>query len=359
MSKPPVPVPLADLGQYNIQDYKAFRTSGTRIENLGGFLSTGSIIGVSAAVSDLMRDYIVSGDFFLLGGIKNSEADLMLTNFRGRTKWTSGAYYTIRQQVDTQLSDSQNVRYYWNREFGGLFSLQYPFGPFSFVDSELRVAGVNRTDFSDPAYQGQFAAMNPGTELMFAPTLRYGYDKILYEAFTGPLKGYGLLLEGVTDIYPKNTMVTERARLDAAYYFHLTGETVLAFQGMAGAAWSLHNGTFLDSFFVSSPDIFRAYPFNDIRLLGNYVLGAKTEFRFPIGTLFKFPPLRGLLGADYGTIYVHPSDFGKGGTASFATGLDLNIPPISIGFVVGIPIRVAPGPKDSYVTHFVLRYLYL
>lgn len=361
IDKPPVPIPLADLDKFTIQDYKAFRTSGTRIENLGGFLSTGTVIGVSAAVSDLMRDYIISGDFFLLGGIKNSEADLMLTNFRGRTKWTGGGYYTIRQQVDTQLSDSQTVRYYWNREFGGLFSLQYPFGPFDFVDSELRVAGVNRTDFSDsnPVYQDQFNAMNPGTELMLAPTLRFGYDRVIYEAFTGPLKGYGLLLEGVTDIYPKTNSYTERGRIDAAYYYHLVGETVLAFQGMGGAAWNLHNGTFVDSFFVSSPDIFRAYPFNDIRLLGNYVLGAKMEFRFPIGTLFKFPPLRGLLAADYGTVYVHPTDFGKGGTASFATGLNLNIPPLSIGFIFGFPIRVAPGPKDTYITHFVLRYLYL
>ncbi len=128
---------------------------------------------------------------------------------------------------------------------------------------------------------------------------------------------------------------------------------------MGGAAWSLKNGTFLDSFFVSSPDIFRAYQFNDIRLLGNYVLGAKIEFRFPIGPLFKFPPLRGLLAADYGTVYVHPDEFGEGGTASFATGLNLNIPPLSIGLVFGFPIRVAPGPKDTYITHFVLRYLYL
>jgi hypothetical protein len=359
IDKPPVPVALADLGKYDIQDYKPFRTSGTRIENLGGFLSTGTVIGVSAAVSDLMRDYIISGDFFLLGGIKNSEADLMLTNFRGRTKWTGGGYYTIRQQVDTQLSDSQNVRYYWNREFGGLFSLQYPFGPFDFMDAELRVAGVNRTDFSDPALQPEFNAQNPGTELLLAPTVRFGYDRVIYEAFTGPLKGYGVLLEGITNIYPKNTMITERGRIDAAYYYHVAGEAVLAFQGMGGAAWSLHNGTFLDSFFVSSPDIFRAYPFNDIRLLGNYVLGAKTEFRFPIGSLFKFPPLRGLLAADYGTIFVHPQNFGQGGTASFATGLNLNIPPLSIGFIFGFPIRVAPGPKDTYITHFILRYLYL
>ena len=78
-----------------------------------------------------------------------------------------------------------------------------------------------------------------------------------------------------------------------------------------------------------------------------------------MGELFGFEPLRGIVAADYGSIWREFREIGGGGTASASGGFALNIPPLSFSFLVTRPIRVAPGIEESGVLHFTLRYLYL
>lgn len=348
---------LAQLPPQSIESYRPFRTSGTRIDQLGGFLSTGSLVGISASVSDLMRNYSVSGDFLLLGGLKNTNTSLFVSSQKGRTTWTTGGYYVLQPRLDSDFALSSGPASYIHREFGGLVALQYPLGPFTYIDAELRLGGVNRTDFDQ--VNGQLAAwnaVNPGLEFLAAPMLRFGYDRVLYEAYSGPLEGFGFLAESDTSLFPRRGAVIQRLRLDVAQYFQLFGPTVLALQGIAGGTWG---GNFKGSFLLSSDDILRAYPFGDDRLFGDYLIATKAELRFPIGSFFGFPPLRGLAAFDIGSIFNDRGELGKFVTSSTTGGLSLNLPPISFNFMLSFPQRTAPGPRDSTVAHFTLRYLYL
>lgn len=338
-----------------VQSYEAFKTSGKRLEDIAGFIGSGNIIGLSATVSDLMRNYVMSGEFLVLGDFSQTHAAAFLTSHRGRSTWTAGAYHTVQTRLDS-IFDHDETRLYSNREFGVLGLIQYPLGPFSYFDTELRVAGVKRSAFSDPLLEAEWEKLNPGMELMMAPMFRIGRDEILYETFSGPLSGFGILFEADTSVYPGRGDLNERIRLDIAQYWQLHGSSVLTFQGIAGASWG---GQYRNPFLVSSDDFFRGYGFSDDRLRGNYLLGAKTELRFPVGSLFSFPPLRGLIAADYGTIWRHFQEPGRGAASSYTWGFNINLPPLGINFMFSYPIHLAAGTRESPVFHFTLRYLYL
>lgn len=357
--RPPEQPWVAELETFplgSVQTYRPFITSGPRIDQLSGFLSTGTYGGVGASFSDLMRNYGVSAEFLVLGSFDRASASLFLSSQAGRSTWTAGAYRIAQERLDPIFSDG-DVYTYIHKEFGVLGKIQYPLGAFSFVDAGIRVGGVRRDDFSDQALDPEWEAQNPGSEFLVAPLLRLGYDRVLYEPLVGPLKGFSALIEGDTTYYPDREAVAERVRLDLAQYWQLFGSrTVFALQGLAAAAFG---DEFRNSFLVSSDDILRAYSFDDDRLFGNYVVAGKAEARFPFGSLIGFPPLRGLLGADIGSVFTRSGQIGKKVASSYTVGLTLNIIPFSLNILSSFPVRVAPGPKEDTVWHFTLRYLYL
>ena len=347
---PQLASPLGDQAH----PYHSFSSSGIRLDYLTGFFATGSVFGLSTSVSDLMRDASVSADAFVYDGI--NDFDLFYSRQKGRTKWTLGAYQIGQPRLDSVFSDDGTVRTYVYREVGVLGALTYPFGAFSHMDIELRLGDVNRTDYNDPYYAPSWYAINPGNEFAASPVFRIGYDRILYEVFTGPYEGYSALFEADTSVFPRRQDVTERLRLDLASYWSVAREWVFGVQGLFGSALG---GLFKNPFLVSSDDIMRAYPFGDPRLQGNFVAATKAELRFPIGNLFGFPPLRGLVGADLGTIYQHAPEAAQDVSSSYTGGLALNFPPLAINFLLSKPLMIAPGPLDPTVFHFTLRYLYL
>lgn len=348
---------LDSLDPARVESYKPFSSSGKRIDNLLAFFASGGFLGIAGTASDLMRDYAVSVELTVLGRLNRTSASAFLTSQRGRSTWTLGAYRTIQPRLDTIFpTEDAGIRTYLHREAGALGAWQYPFGAFSYIDAELRLGGVSRDEFSDPSLNDSWQAQNPGTEFLLSPTLRYGFDRVLYEGLSGPIEGFGALFEVDTSYFPGRGAVSERFRIDVANYWKLPGRTALAFNGMgAFTTGDRYRSTFL----VSSDDILRAYPFNDDRLYGNYLLAGKLELRFPLGTLFGFPYLRGLAAYDLGSVWVNPGELGSRITSSATGGFTLNFPPISINFMVSKPLRTAPGPQDSSVAHFTLRYLYI
>ncbi|OFZ21541.1 MAG: hypothetical protein A2X94_05400 [Bdellovibrionales bacterium GWB1_55_8] len=353
---PPWKPELLSLREQDTGKYRPFVTSGLRIDGLFAYFASGSSGGIAASVSDLMRNYSITAELSALGNIKYTNAYTFLTSQAGRTTWTVGPYAILQPRLDNVFETNGFIRTYLHREYGALAALQYPLGAFSYVDAEVRMGGVSRNDFSDPNLADEWKTRNPGREFIVGPIFRVGYDGILYEAYSGPLQGFGILGESETSFFPGRGNVTERLRLDVAQYFQLTGRTVLALQGMAGASFG---GEFRNPFLLSSDDMLRAYSFLDDRLFGNNLLAVKGELRFPIGSLFGFPPLRGLAGYDLGTIYKNAGQFGSRIASSYTGGLSLNVPPLSINFMWSHPIRTAPGPQDSSVAHFTFRYLYL
>ena len=356
--KDPWDAKLANIPELSVEKYRPFLTSGGyRIEDLGAFFSSGLVGGINIAASDLMRDYTFSGQISYLGRYGLSNTYLLFGDRKGKSKWNVGVYHSLQPRLDNIFSAENDIKTYINRETGGVASFEYPLGAYSYFDMGLRAGRVKRTSYSDASLSAAWELQNPGNELILAPILRIGHDEVLYETFTGPLRGYGILLESETTFFPEQSSSNERLRLDAAYYFQPFDRTVIAIQGLAGTSWG---GNFRNPFLVSSDDIFRAYPVFDSRLYGNYLVGAKVEFRIPIGAFFNFPILRGMVAYDFGSVFVRKENFIENITSSYTGGLNLNIPPLGISFLLTIPGRVAPGPPiDSPVIHFLLRYLYL
>lgn len=353
---PPWKPVLANFPDATLQRYEPFRSQGVRVDNLVVFFGSGNAGGAAGEISDLMRNYSLSAELFALGSLKFASGSAFLSSSVGRTTWITGGYFTTQARLDSVIDDDA-VRTHLHREAGVLGALQYPLGPFTYVDAELRVGGVKRTDLDDPTRVAEWNTKNPGTEFLAAPMLRLGYDRILYELYTGPLQGYGVLLESDTSVFPFRQSLSQRFRLDGSLYIQAIGRTVIAFQTLAGASFG---GTFNNPFFVSSDDILRAYPFGDDRLRANYVAAGKAELRFPIGTFFGFPPLRGLIGYDYGTLFNRKSQIERNITSSITGGINLNIPPLALSFLMSSPRRVAPGDAiEEPVIHFLFRYLYL
>lgn len=348
---------LISLPQSEVHAYQSFITPGSfRLDDIGAFFSSGLVAGVNVDMSDLMRDYTLSAQFAYLGQLGLANTFVLFGGQGGRTKWQTGAYSILQPRLDTMFNSDQIVRTYIYRETGVIGALQYPITAFSYLDLELRFGNANRYSFSDPAIAPEWNALNPGSQWMIAPIARLGFDQVLYELYTGPLRGYGVLLEAETDFYPQPSGNNRRVRLDAAYYFQPFDRTVIAFQALGGASWG---GKYRNSFLVSSDDIFRGYPVFDPRLYGDYVIGTKVEVRFPIGSLFNFPILRGMVSYDYGSIFTEGT-FTRSLVSTYATGLNLHVPPLAVSFLLGFPSKTAPGtPIDSPVFHFTLRYLYL
>lgn len=355
---PPWQPVLADFAEESgPQEYRPFKSTKPRIDDLMAFYGSGGLGGIAGVISDLMRDYTISGEFAALGGLRFSNASVFLGSSRGRSSWITGGYHTTQPRIDSLLANDDEIRSYIHRESGILGAIQYPLGPFSYFDTELRLAGVNRSNFNDPVRESEWQSKNPGLEFLAAPMFRMGYDRVQYEPYAGPLKGFGLLLESDTSFFPRRESITQRFRLDGAYYIQAVGRTVIALQLLAGAAFG---GDFKNPFFVSSDDILRAYPFGDERLQGNYVTAGKAEIRFPIGTFFGVPPLRGIAGYDYGSIFSRKANIERNIAASWNAGLSLNLPPLGLSFIFAQPLRTAPGPKiEGPVFHFLFRYLYL
>jgi len=344
---------LADMPSNEVQRYSSFKWSNLRLDQLGGFLTSGGF-GLSVGASDMMRDYSLSTQVFSFGSADQSSASIFLSSQRGRTDWTMGLYYFSLPRVD--FSDDGIIRndYYLHKEGGVSIGARYPFGAFYYGEAILGFARVSRSNYVVPDTTINFQARFPGDDWTLSPTFRLGRDRILYETFTGPISGYGVMLESVFNIYTGGGSLARRYRLDGSYYLRILGPTVLALEGILGIA----EGDLVNPFYVSSDDILRAYRFGDVRLIGKYLAATRTELRFPIGLLFKAPVIRGMVGLDYGSVFNATRQAGTNVTSAFSTGFLFNLPPLSIGFVWTKPLRAAPGPIDNSLFHFTLRYLY-
>jgi hypothetical protein len=355
---PPWQPQLISLDDLETKTYKAFSSSGVRIDNLSAFFSTGLVGGVAANVSDLMRNYQLQGSFFFLGELGLSNAQMFLSSRRGRSVWTTGGYHIVQRRVDQIFSKRDDrLRTYLHREFGALGAIQYPFTAFSYMDLVMRVGGVNRFDFTDLNLRDQWQDLNPGNELLLAPLIRLGYDEILYEPFTGPFSGYGAMIEFDTSYFPSRGTINERIRLDASYYIQVYQRMVLGLRGLVGGSFGDQFG---NTFAISSEDILRAYPFGDPRLFGTYMGALKAEARLPFGDLFNFPYLAFVVAYDYGTVFNDFENLPTNVSTSYTLGLNMNLPPLGINFLFSFPGQTAPGPEiQTPVFHFLLRYLYL
>lgn len=347
---------LAEFAEGTVHPYVPFRTSGVRIDQIGGYLSGSGVGGIVGSASDLMRNYQISA---MLVSPDNPDYSILQTNFtsqKGRATWTAGLFRVVQPRFDTVFMNQTDDNYYRHTEWGVLGAYIYPLSIFASVGVGGRLASVERGNYGDPAFSEQWRSQSRESDFLASPSVWYGYDRILYEPITGPIQGFSVLLEGGTAYYSGSQSYNNRARLDIGSYWNFFNtRTVLAFEAVGGASFG---DIYRDPFVIWSDDIMRSYVYGDRRLIGNYIAAAKTELRFPVGSAFGFPNLRGLLAYDYGTITQDWAEAKENIASSASLGGSLSLPPFQLEVVQSYPIEVAPGEKDSSVLHIRLQYLY-
>ena len=153
-----------------------------------------------------------------------------------------------------------------------------------------------------------------------SPTLRYGYDTIRYDQFTGPLAGGSLLLELGGGYLPGRSALHGFFRVDAQKYWQLLGRSNFMLRAAGGTAFSLDEASQVweKNWWLTSADNLRGfYPLDTEFLIGQHYYVVNAELQFPLDPLIRlliFDYLEGVAALDFGGVF-NRFDSGAGGAA--------------------------------------------
>jgi hypothetical protein len=149
---------------------------------------------------------------------------------------------------------------------------------------------------------------NIGVTPKLGPALRYGYDTVRMDPYTGPLDGSSLLLELSSRWLPSRGALNASARLEAAHWFKIYGRSNFMLRAAAGSTMA-PNDTGLNwarAWWLASEDNLRGFtPFDTSYLIGLHYWVANAELQFPLNDflrLFIFDYIEGVMAMDYGAV---------------------------------------------------------
>jgi hypothetical protein len=220
------------------------------------------------------------------------------------------------------------VRY--ERRYGVLGALIYPFSSFSRVEFSTVFKGIERDE--DIFFRG----LESGRGWVISNFVSYTFDNIAWY-IGGPLSGRRLNVAiGRTSDLTGNRYESTTAHVDARNYVALTERIVFAQRFVSRNAW----GSDLQLFYLGGSWDLRGYDFR--RFAGKRTLLVNNEIRFPLidrfvlgfpfGTI-EFPLFRGSLFLDAGRVsgFVYDTDW----IGSIGTGVEMNLgylPVIRVNF---------------------------
>ncbi|GAO03074.1 hypothetical protein [Anaeromyxobacter sp. PSR-1] len=409
LEEPPTPVapPAGDVLEIPSTDFPesvpAYRA--TSIRNWrpeGGFVyggGAGSNVAGRAAVlfSDLLRDHVLFVDLSIYGSFDYTQAMVLYENRARRLNWALGGFHFVQQQIDRL---DYNLAYY-QRDFGVVGALRYPLDRFRRLELELTVGGVQRyclTDFSGAGFlvckgiqlQGgvyrdtaDWERQNGGVNFTVNPAVRYGFDTIRYDAFTGPLAGTSLLLELGGGYLPGRSAVHGSARLDAQKYWQLVGRSNFSFRFAGGTTFapSGKSEVWQRSFWLTSGDNLRGFsPFDLAYLIGQHYYVVNAELQFPLDPLIRlliFDYLEGVAALDFGSVFnrfedrvdaagtiLEPGAW-ESRTLTGVLGVNVLFGPLLLRVHFGHPFDIGgiktPAMQEGtkWVTNVTLRYFFM
>jgi hypothetical protein len=397
---PPLPIPLEDIPgatpRYSALSWSSWRPEAAYI--LGG--GAGNVIGVQGAAlfADLFRDRQLLIDLTVLGSLDYSQALVLYEDRHERTSEVWGAYHFVNQQIDRH---DQTLAFF-QREFGGLAALRYPLDRYQRLDLELSGGGVDRyclTDFAVdlPAFCGglrhtplpgvaqDWNRANSGVTGILGPTVRYGYDTVRFDRYTGPIDGSSLLAEVGGSWLPTRGAVNGFARLDAAHWWPLFGHANFMLRAAAGASFAPNDRglNWARAWWLSAADNLRGfYPLDTQYLIGLYYYVANAELQFPLDPiirLFIFDYIEGVAAFDFGGVasqihdktYLFPDGsvgvapgLWEARTLTGVLGFNVLFGPFLLRVHFGYPFDIggqktpALVPHPSWVTNISLRLFF-
>ena len=362
-----------------------------------------AIAGRAAVLfADILRDHILYVDVAVYGSFDLTQGLVLFENRAGRNSWVLGAYHFVNQQLDTF---DPNLAFL-QRDFGMVGTLRFPIDRFRRFDVELSVGAVQRyclTDFdprvSQPVICGgvtgginrpeltSWAQRNSGVNPQVGPTLRYGYDTIRYDPYTGPLSGNSFFFEVGGNYLPTRSALNGFARTDMAKYFQLIGRANFSLRLAGGSSFAPNDAgkTWERTWWLTSADNLRGYyPLDLAYLVGQnyYVVNAELQLPLdPIIHLAIFDYLEGVFAFDFGGVFnraksqpgatvknlsLPPSAFGAWDVRTLTGVLGLNVlfGPLLLRIHFGHPFEIGgiqtPALRNgtSWVTNLTLRYFF-
>lgn len=397
-----LPIPETDFPA-SPAPYEALAVRNWRPE--AGFVyggGAGSSVAGRAAVlfADMLRDHILFVDLSVYGSFNYTQALVLFENRSRRNGWVLGGYHFVQQQLDRL---DPNLAYY-QRDFGVVGSYRYPLDRFRRLELELTLSGVQRyclTDFTgevffacqgvtstSPAYgdpsvaSSNWRTRNGGVNFSANPVVRWGYDSIRYDPFTGPLAGSSLLLELGGGWLPGRSAVHGFARTDAERYWQLIGRSNFSLRLAGGTTFSPNERgrVWERSWWLTSADNLRGFTPGDIAfLIGQHYYVVNAELQFPLDALIHlliFDYLEGVAALDFGGVFnrfesrrdVNGALLQAGAwdsrTLTGVLGFNVLFGPLLLRVHFGHPFRIggietpALANHDSWVTNVTLRYFF-
>ena len=397
---PTLDIPREDFPDH-MPSYSPYSVGNWRPEAgivYGGGASNAVAGRAAILFADILRDHILYLDLAVYGSFDLTQGLALFEDRSARNSWVLGAYHFVNQQLDT--FDPNLV--FLQRDFGAVTTLRFPIDRFRRFDVDFSVGAVQRyclTDFDprviSPAICGGttrpeatgWSQRNGGLNLQFGPTLRYGYDTIRYDPYTGPLAGASFLFELGGNYLPTRNAVNGFARTDMSKYFQIAGRANFGLRLASGTSFAPNDTgkTWERTWWLTSADNLRGFnPLDLAYLVGQnyFVLNAELQLPLdPIIHLAIFDSLEGVFAVDFGSVFNRlktapgasvndltrsPSDFGAWDARTLTGVLGLNVlfGPLLLRVHFGHPFDIGgiktPAIRSgtSWVTNLTLRYFF-
>ncbi len=323
---PALPIP-SDTLPAEVPPYDAARLANWRIETgfVGAAAAPGAYGGRAAVLfADILRDRLMLVDLAIVNKIDYSQGEVLFQDRSGRRPWVVGLSHFVTPQFD-RLDPTLS---YYQREFGVSGALLFPLNRYQRVDLELSLGGIRRTCLTDevaplfiacaglqqphpPHYPttADWAALNGGLNAQVAPTVRYGYDDVRLDRYTGPLSGNSLMLELGALWVPNRHAISGFGRADLAWWIRLVDRANLMFRLATGTSFAPDDAgrAWGRSWWLSAPDNLRGfYPLDLAWLVGSNYWVYNAELQVPLHwlvSLLFFDYLEGVAAIDFGGVF--------------------------------------------------------
>ncbi len=233
----------------------------------GAIFSLSDLLGDDRYLFILYNSAEFQSDFF-----KNLNVAISRVNTRGRTNFGYGIFHFTGRRYDLRQSDN----FFYERNFGGYFSLLYPLSSFQRFEASVSLANSDRELNPD---------LLPRKALLLSNSISFVHDNTIWGR-TGPIDGsrFRLLLGYTSDIKFSNSNFYSIIA-DYRYYFRLHNRLTLATR----ASIYYNDGKDARRYIAGGSWDLRGWPRFKIR--GEKLWISSVEFRFPLldQLYLKFP----------------------------------------------------------------------
>ncbi len=367
------PAPLAFRPLTGAEDYRPFAFKNLEVGPIFGFAGAGSggFYGqIFAVTSDRLKNHALLLNLAMYGSFELTDGVLLYINQEKRSTWGTGLFQSLRLRLDQSFEDQGVSFFSYERYFGALGTVRYPFNSFVYLQGEFSVGGssyfltpytsffLNFPEFNNAGQDlyTPWLAANRGVRFQSELTGQIGYSSLRYHYATGPLSGSSALLEASVGTQPFEEEVYSNLRVDLERYFPIYGRSNIFVRAAGGTSFG---GRLARSYFLSSFDTLRGVNFGDEEwLLGRHFAYSTIELQVPMNEIIRvafLSDLEAIAGMDVGAIGNSLRDMQDHRTLDFVLGVNIALGPLLMRLHFARPVDIGANlgkPDPNWVTNF-------